>query len=208
MKEKGKSQMDAAGLKIRIQIKGGASECFVQHDPAIVARMVEGLQPARVFVASKITIAGEFSLTTFVTSQIIRLDFISGALPLWDFPPGILDVVELSEAQFRSRAHLDDPARLEKRERPKEPGECTVVFLDVEMAGGERIFLAVEILVSLPAERLQRLHLLFSSHALHCRLLQGGIAVLNLSNLARFTIYPGPDHTPADAWPAHHAIVH
>jgi hypothetical protein len=33
---------------------------------------------------------------------------------------------------------------------------------------------------------------------------QGGTAILNLKNLVRFTLNPGPDVTPIDAWPAHH----
>ena len=136
--------------------------------------------------------------------MITRIDFVSEGFAPWDFPPGILDVVELSEDEFRQRSHLNDPAHLEKRKDPKQPGEFAVVFLDAEMAGGQRIFLAVEIMSALPAERLQRLHLWLASPVLHCRLREGGAAVLNLAGLVRFTIYPGPDRTPADAWPAHH----
>jgi hypothetical protein len=46
--------------------------------------------------------------------------------------------------------------------------------------------------------------MLFSAPAVHFRLLQGGISILNLKNLVRFTFNPGPDVTPMDAWPAHH----
>jgi hypothetical protein len=72
------------------------------------------------------------------------------------------------------------------------------------MTGGSRIFLAAKIKVGLPAERLQRLRTLFSAAAVHFRMPQGGTAILNLKNLARFTLNPGPDVTPIDAWPAHH----
>ena len=72
------------------------------------------------------------------------------------------------------------------------------------MTGGNRIFLAAKIKVGLPAERLQRVRSLFSGGAVHFRMPQGGIAILNLNNLVRFTLNPGPDVTPSDAWPAHH----
>jgi hypothetical protein len=72
------------------------------------------------------------------------------------------------------------------------------------MTGGTRIFLAAEIQVALEAERLCRLHMLFSAPAVHFRLPQRGTAILNLKNLVRFTLNPGPDVTPIDAWPAHH----
>ena len=191
-------------MEIRIHTKAGSVESFFQRDPALAAQILHGTRPANIFAADHITIAGDYSLTVFATSRINRIDFITEEFDPWDFPADILDMVELSEAEFRQRSHLKDPARLEKRTNPRQPGECAVVFLDVELAGGERIFLAAEIMVSLPAERLQRLHLLFSAPALHCRLLHGGTAVLNLGNLVRFTLYPGPDHAPDKAWPAHH----
>ena len=58
--------------------------------------------------------------------------------------------------------------------------------------------------MALEAERLYRLHMLFSAPAVHFRLPQGGTSILNLKNLVRFTVYPGPDVTPMGAWPAHH----
>jgi len=74
----------------------------------------------------------------------------------------------------------------------------------VEITGGNRVFLAAEIKVPFEAERLQRLRILFSAPAVHFRMPQGGISILNLKNLVRVTFYPGPDVTPIDAWPAHH----
>jgi hypothetical protein len=72
------------------------------------------------------------------------------------------------------------------------------------MAGGACIYLAAKIQIPLEAERLQRLHMLFSAPAVHFRMRQGGHAILNLKNLVRTTFNPGPDVTPRDAWPAHH----
>jgi hypothetical protein len=115
-----------------------------------------------------------------------------------------LDVVELSEDEFRERSHLDDPARLERRRSPKQTGEWAVGFAEVEMTGGTRVFLAAKFKVGLPAERLQRLRTLFSGASVHFRLRQGGTAILNLKSLVRVTFNPGPDVTPSDAWPAHH----
>ncbi len=79
-----------------------------------------------------------------------------------------------------------------------------MVFGEVEMTGGDRIFLAAEFAVALEAERLHRLRMLLSAPVVHFQLRQGGIAFLNLKNLVRFTLYPGPNVTPIDAWPAHH----
>ena len=179
-------------------------ESFFQDNPALVASMLKGIQSTKVFASNVITIAGEYSLTSFATSRVNRVDLIGEDLPLWKHPGDILDVVELSEEEFRERSHLNDPTRLERRRTPKQTGEFALVFVQAEMAGGTRIFLAAKIKVGLRAERLQRLRTLFSAGAVHFRLRQGGIAILNLKNLVRFTLNPGPDVTPIDAWPAHH----
>lgn len=191
-------------MKILIHTQGGSVGTFFQDNPAVAARILEGIQPSKVFTGETITIAGDYSLTAFVPSRINRIDLIAEDLPLWEYPTDILDVVELFEDDFRERSHVSDPVRLERRQISRQTGELAVVYIEMEMAGGDRIFLAAEIQVSLEAERLPRLHMLFSAPAIHFRLLQGGISILNLKNLARFTFYPGPDVTPMNAWPAHH----
>jgi len=191
-------------MEIRIHTCGGSVETFFQDNLALAFRILKGIQSRKVFTGDTITIAGDYSLTTFVASRVNRVDFIAEALPLWKHPTDILEVFELSEDEFRERSHVNDPAQLERRRSPKRTGEFAVVFVEVEMTGGNRIFLAAEIKVPLEAERLQRLHMLFSAPAVHFRLPQGGTSILNLKNLVRFTLNPGPDVTPIDAWPAHH----
>ena len=191
-------------MQILIHTSEGSVETFFQDNPALAARILKGIQPAKVFAADIITIAGDYSLTTFVASRVNRIDLVTEDLLPRKYPTDILDVVELSEDEFRKRSHLDDPARLPRRRSPKQTGELAVVFVEVEMTGGIRIFLAAKIKVPLEAERLHRLHLLFSAPAVHFRLRPAGTALLNLKNLVRTTFHPGPDITPIDAWPAHH----
>ena len=191
-------------MEIRIHTPSGSVETFVQDNPALVAAILKGIQSTKVFARDIITIAGEYSLTSFAASRVNRVDFITEDFAAWKYPDDILDVVELSEHEFRERSHLNDPSRLERRRSPKQTGEYAVVFVEVEMSGGTRLFLETKIKVGLPAERLQRLRSLFSTGAVHFRMPQGGTAILNLANLVRFTLNPGPDLTPIDAWPAHH----
>ena len=191
-------------MEIRIHTCRGSVETFFQDNPALVASILKGIQSTKVFATNSITIAGDYSLTTFVASRVNRVDLIDKALPLWKHPDDILDVVELAEDEFRERSHLNDPARLERRRSPKQTGAFALVFVEVEMTGGTRVFLAAKIKVGLPAERLQRLRTLFSAASVHFRMRSGGTAILNLKNLIRFTLNPGPDVTPMDAWPAHH----
>jgi hypothetical protein len=191
-------------MEIRIHTQSGSVETFFQDNPALLAPILKGIQSTRIFASETITLAGDYSLTTFAASRVNRVDFVTGDFAFWKYPDDILDVVELSEDEFRERSHLNDPARLERRRSPKQTGEFVVVFVEVEMTGGARIFLSAKIKVGLPAERLPRLRSLFSAAAVHFRMRQGGTAILNLKNLVRFTLNPGPDITPIDAWPAHH----
>ena len=191
-------------MEIRIHTQSGSVESFSQENPALVARILKGLQFTKLFTGDIITIAGDYSLTTFVASRVNRIDLISEDPLPWENSTDVLDVAELLEDEFRERIHLDDPARRERRRTPKQTGEFARVFVEVEMSGGNRIFLEAEIKVALEAERLHRLHALFSAPAIHFRLPQGGTAILNLKNLVRLTFNPGPDRTPINAWPAHH----
>jgi hypothetical protein len=191
-------------MEIRIHTQSGSVETFFQDDPALAAEMLKAIRSTKVFANTLITIAGEYSLTTFVASNINRVDLVTVEFAAWKYFGGILDVVEISKDEFRERSHLDDPARQEPRRSPKQPGELAAVFVEVEMTGGSRIFLAAKIKVGLPVERLQLLRTQFSAAAIHFRMRPQGTGVLNLKNLVRFTLNPGPDVTPGDAWPAHH----
>src|SRR5689334_13400823 len=131
-------------MEIRIYTVGGAVEIFLQDNPALAARIVKGLQYTKVFAGDSITIAGEYSLTTFNTSRVNRIDFIAPNLTPWKHPLGILDVFELSEDEFLEESHLNDPARLERRRTPRRTGDAAVCFVEVEMTGGSRVFLAAK----------------------------------------------------------------
>ena len=68
------------------------------------------------------------------------------------------------------------------------------------MRGGRPLFVMIEIPVKLPAESQSFMHFMLSKGAIHMRLRGGGIGVLNLANLAGYTVYPGVAQIPADAW--------
>src|ERR1041385_5964989 len=137
-------------MEIRIHTESGSVETFFQDNPALVASMLKSIHSTKVFASSVITIAGDYSLTTFATSRVNRVDLIDEDLPVWKHPEDILEVIELSEQEFRERSHLNDPARLERRRIPRQTGEFALVFVTVEMIGGARVFLAAKIRVGLP----------------------------------------------------------
>ena len=60
----------------------------------------------------------------------------------------------------------------------------------------------VEFPVKLPAESQSFMQFLLSKGSFHMRLRGGGIGVVNLANLAGYTVYPGVAQVPADTWMA------
>src|SRR5258708_34800070 len=115
-------------MEIRIHTQGGPVETFFQDNPALAARILQGLQYTKVFADETITIAGDYSLTTFITSGVNRVDFINENQAPWKYPIDILDAFELSADEFLEGSHLNDPARLEQRRTPKQTGDFAVIF--------------------------------------------------------------------------------
>jgi hypothetical protein len=57
-----------------------------------------------------------------------------------------------------------------------------------------------EFSVKLPIENQSFMRFLLSKTGFHMRLSGGGISVVNLANLAGYTVYPGVAQVPADSW--------
>jgi hypothetical protein len=187
------------GLQIRIQGVDGSIATFAQNDPDLVNRTLDELNPARVLAQTKITIAGNHSVTTFIPSLITRVDLITERLSVWDFPFIIGALLELTETEFQE--FLSDRQR---RVQPGLSGDFPV-FLDIEMVNGQRLFLWMEIVAGLPPDRLRRIYSLLKERSLIFGLRTGGIGVLNLANMVRFSVHPDPLAGLAEARPVHQA---
>ena len=128
------------------------------------------------------------------------MDFLQDSFQCWEFPGGYSDVVELSEEEFGKHAHLDQPAQMVRRDQPTPVGDLLVSFVKLHMRGGQPLFIMVEIPVKLPAESQSFMHFMLAKGSVHMRLRGSGIGVLNLANLAAYTVYPGVAQIPTDAW--------
>ena len=187
-------------LTIRFHLTDGSVHSFVQTDDAAARKLWEAVDPVRLFARPRIVIGSEHSKAVFVSAEIVRVDFLHDSFQCWEFPGGYSDIVELSEEEFRNHAHLDQPARMTKRAQPTPVGDLLVSFVKLQMRGGRPQFVMVEIPVKLPAESQSFMQFMLSKAAVHMRLRGGGIGVLNLANLAAYTVYPGVAQIPADSW--------
>ena len=187
-------------LTIRFHLTDGSVQSFVQTDDSAAQKIWESVEPARLFAHPRLIIGSKHSKAVFVSCEIIRVDFVHDSFECWQFTGGYSDIVELSEEEFRQHAHLDQPALMAKREQPTPVGDLLVSFVKLQMRGGSPLFVMVEIPVKLPAESQSFMQFMLSKASVHMRLRGGGIGVLNLANLAAYTVYPGVAQIPADSW--------
>jgi hypothetical protein len=187
-------------LSIRIALTDGSIESFLQADETLAREILEHLDPARLHAQQRIVIAGTHSKSVFVCAEIARIDFNWPAPEQWQFFEGYADVVELSESEYRAHAHLDEPALRPAREAQTAVGDLLVSFLKLQLRNSPPIHVMTEFLVKLPAENHSFMRFLLSKTWFHMRLRDGGAAMVNLANLAGYSVYPGVQQIPTDAW--------
>ena len=187
-------------LTIRFYLTDGSVHSFTQPDAAINEKLWDAIEPSRLFVHPRIVVGSEHSKSVFVSAEISRVDFLHASFQCWEFPRGYSDIVELSEEEFRKHARLDEPSMMRKRDCPTPPGDPLVSFIKLQMRGGQPLFVMVEAAAKLPAESQSFMQFMLSKAAVHMRLRGGGIGVVNLANLAGYTVYPGVAQLPADSW--------
>lgn len=187
-------------LTVRFHLTDGSVHEFMQADAMINEKLWNEIEPWRLFARHRIVVGSEHSKSVFVTSEIIRVDLLHESFQCWEFPAGYSDIVELTEHEFRQHAHLDQRDLMLKRNEPTPPGDLLVSFIKVQMRGGHPLFIMVEVPAKLPVESQFFMQFMLSKGAVHMRLRGGGISVLNLANLAAFTVYPGVAQIPSDSW--------
>jgi len=200
MKTNHNNNRSRAALTIRVHLTDGSVHSFVQSDSAAARKLWDDVEPAKLFARPRIVIGSKHSKAVFVSAEIVRVDFLQDSLQCWEFPGGYSDIVELSEEEFRKHAHLDQPELMPKREHPTPAGDLLVSFVQLQMRGSRPLFVMVEIPVKLPAESQSFMHFMLSKASIHMRLRGGGVGVLNLANLAAYTVYPGVAQIPSDSW--------
>jgi hypothetical protein len=200
MKTNRPAESRKSSFVIRVHLTDGSVESFAQNDEGEAQKLWDKIEPSRLFTQPRLVVAGEHSKSVFVTTQIVRVDFIRASNDCWEFPGGYSDIVELSEDDFREHARLDKPELMPKRAQPTPVGDLLVSFVSLHLAGAKALFLMIEFPVRLPIESHSFMQFMLSKGAFHMRLCGGGIGVVNLGNLLGYTVYPGVAQIPADSW--------
>jgi hypothetical protein len=184
---------------IRLHLTDGSVHSFIQRDDTGDQKGWTGFDPTRLFVVPRIVIGSQNSKAVFISAEIVRVDFLNDSFQGKNFPGGFLDVLELSEEEFCQYAHFDQPALLSKREQRSPVGDLLVSFVRLHMRGVRPLFAMIQVPVKLPAESQSFMQFMLSKAVVRMRLRGGGIGVLNLANLAGYTVYSGLAPIPVDA---------
>jgi len=189
-------------LQIHIHKVDGSTTTFIQNDAGEVKRMLDGFEPTHIFDRDRFVIIEGNSITTVRVTTITRIDLDSEQHSHLLFQAGVVDAVELAEAEFL--ALVQNPVMRKNWEQMATQDDTLVAFLDLELADGQQLFLTMEMRVELQSEELWKTNgFPLEGSSLCFRMRTGGVAVLNLANLVRSTFFPKPAHQPADQW---HAI--
>jgi hypothetical protein len=200
MKANAKTESPKPEFVVRVHLTDGSTDSYKVVDEVEARRIWDAVEPARLFAQPRLILAGEHFKSVFVTSQILRVDFLNEIYDCWAFPGGYADVVELSESEFKKNAHLDRRDLMVKRDQSIPVGDPLVSFLKLFMTGGKPLFLMKELPMKLPVENQSFMQFLLSKGGFHMRLRGGGTGVINLAHVAGFTAYPGVPQVPSDTW--------
>jgi hypothetical protein len=92
-------------LEIRVTQNHGTVSRFAQDDPTLVRRILDAIQPARLFSVPLLTLGSDGALTTVPTSHLERVDLIGANLPVWPYLGGAAAIREIAEEVFLASYH-------------------------------------------------------------------------------------------------------
>jgi hypothetical protein len=187
-------------LEIHVHGVDGQVAAFVQSDAGAIRKLLEQIQPGRLFTQRHLTIAGRQSLTLIPCAAVTRVDLVMEEPPDWNRHFGVADALEVTEEEFRQRTlegALPEPAR-------ERPGALFVIGVEIELTNGEQIFLEVHARARprTPVDVGMFLQQILAAPSLHARRLGGGALVINPAHILRMALSPGPPEPPPNAWPA------
>lgn len=189
-----------AYVEIHIHSIDGYVAAFLQNDPEGVRRLLDHIQPNKIFEQRQLIVSSAHSLAVFPCASIARVDLVMDGYPDWEFHFGASSVQEITEEEFRQRyrpGSAPDPRLLQA-------GAPVTAFSEIELANGERLFTEIHTHLEprLPLEQSMFVQQILSAPSLYSRRLGGGAILLNPANVVRMAFHPGPPTLLPNALPA------
>jgi hypothetical protein len=179
-------------LEIHVHLNGGAIRRFAQSDRDTAQKELAALDPGKFFDQERLTIAGDHHTTTFPTSTVSMVEFLTDEPPTWEFVPhNISNVVLMTRDQLRQRVNaMIADGSIDKVRTIKE-GEEFVGYARMELACKKAIHVGIHGVAMPEAMRtgtIDRLLSMPSFHAHH----EGVLVLINMANVLSIAAFPGP----------------
>lgn len=201
------TEIGTTPLEIQVHLEDGRVAKFQQTDPTVIKHTLDSFQPTRVFAQKVLMFGDDQSLSAFQVNTVARIDLVAPYVPDYPFYNGVLDIQMITPDEFKERYTPKTFVALQQHAQ-ENPGEPITVFSEFELVNGQRLFQQVCVRVEerLPLEQGMFVSQLFHAHGLHGRCREGGVVVVNPTNILRFTLYPPPPTLPPGAWAANRII--
>ncbi len=178
-------------MNITVITTANRARRFVQVDEALQQTILEKLRRSSQLFTGKPLIIGSPALTEVFAASAIACVEIETIRDLGDYLPSPLNLT-LTALTPEQRAEpfvggLD--------------GDHFRARIEFFFTGGHVLFMSAEgVRKPALAERLMNLTSLFERPAIHYRLAQGGVGLMNPHAMTRFVVSPGIPDLPSDAW--------
>lgn len=190
-------------LEIRIHLNGGAVRRFAQADADAARKALAGVDPGKFFDRERLTIAGAHHTTTFATSSISMVEFVTDEPPQWEFVPhNIKNVVLMTRDQLRQRVDAMIADGSIDKVRSIKAGEEFVGYARMELACKKAIHVGIHGVAMPEAMRtgtIDRFLSMPSFHAHH----EGVLMLIHMANVLSISAFPGPAEIDYGALHAH-----
>lgn len=197
-------------LAIEVHLADGRVERFLQESPQEAQRILDHIQPHKLFTQPLLAIAEESAMTVYRCEEIERIDLITDIPFQWSFYHDVSDITEITPEEF-SRRYAPENYRFLRSGTPPIPGERFTLFIELETSSRKRLVVEVQTHVSVsdsqltPMDRGIFIHQLLSAASLHARRREGGMILLKPAKIMRVVFYPGPTLPPPGTWLAKRA---
>ncbi len=192
---------EVASLEIRVHLCDATVETYLVEDRQEALRIIEHINPGKVFEPHLVVIGSKHSLTALQTDHITRMELITDIVPSWPFHHNVRAIREVSHGIFTAclEEHIKFPVPL---------GGVYQGFSEIHLTSGETLYMLLDVNADpaiAPLTSLDQhvfLQQMFNSYGMHARRHDKGVVLINPAHIARMSMHPGPSSIPPGAWHA------
>ena len=178
-------------LKIHVYLVDGTIRKFVQRDPEQIQKILNDIQPRKLFEEKFLRLAEPSYMTIFPSRSVVRVDFIMRGYPEWA-QTEILEVMQITPETFRIKSNPERGATQETLQEATlaQIGQHFSGYCEFDLASGQRIPVEITTIVPARSELGVMLNYLLDTSTVVVKRIGGGIIFVNMDHAIRFRLHP------------------